>query len=354
MSLPAGVSVVICCYNSIGRIEDTLRALSVQQVAPEVSWEIVVVDNCSSDGTAEHVQRFWEQISPGHTQLRIVEEITPGLNHAREKGIAESRYPYIIFCDDDNLLAPDYIENTKRLFDENSAFGIIGGNNYYIGNREGFVTRHYIHDYAIGEQAKSVLLEDITHTRGFVWGAGMCFRKQIFLQLKERNFHTLLTDRKGKELSSGGDAEFCLAARLLNWKIGASAALHLVHNVPDNRFQFDYLLRLKKGFGKAQPFLSIYDSLWTYKIGTPMPYSYKRELKQCIRSLFNKKRAVCYYLTGQRKENTTYVELHMCFAYMQTLFSYRSKLDKTFQTLKRSYATNIPLKSSIFLEHFKS
>ena len=48
-----GISVVVCCYNSIARIGETLTYLSNQKVPADVAWEIVLVDNASTDRTAD-------------------------------------------------------------------------------------------------------------------------------------------------------------------------------------------------------------------------------------------------------------------------------------------------------------
>src|SRR5690349_6454715 len=95
-----GVSVVICSYNGAQRIPATLRHLAEQDAPGELPWEVVVVDNASTDGTAERAQVVWSDQST--VPLRLVSEPRPGLMHARERGLHESTYNVVTFVDDDN------------------------------------------------------------------------------------------------------------------------------------------------------------------------------------------------------------------------------------------------------------
>jgi GT2 family glycosyltransferase len=46
---PAGVSVVVCCHNSASRLPTTLHHLAAQEVPRDLGWEVIVVDNASTD-----------------------------------------------------------------------------------------------------------------------------------------------------------------------------------------------------------------------------------------------------------------------------------------------------------------
>jgi cellulose synthase/poly-beta-1,6-N-acetylglucosamine synthase-like glycosyltransferase len=54
-----GVSVVICCYNSSQRLPQTLGHLLAQECEVDLPWEVIVVDNASTDGTAEVARSVW-------------------------------------------------------------------------------------------------------------------------------------------------------------------------------------------------------------------------------------------------------------------------------------------------------
>lgn len=67
----------------------------------EVRWELIIVNNNSSNKTTEAATEEWDKYELS-IPLKIVFEPTPGLTHARQKGVSESSFSYVLFCDDDN------------------------------------------------------------------------------------------------------------------------------------------------------------------------------------------------------------------------------------------------------------
>jgi glycosyltransferase involved in cell wall biosynthesis len=57
--MKSGVSVIICCYNSEKRIEEVLHHLDKQKDTNHFLWEIILVDNASTDNTAEIARNTW-------------------------------------------------------------------------------------------------------------------------------------------------------------------------------------------------------------------------------------------------------------------------------------------------------
>ena len=74
------ISAIICCYNSVSRIEKTLSALAAQNFPESIQAEAILVDNCSTDGTAELARSVWRRTD---MPLRIVAESRAGLCFAR-------------------------------------------------------------------------------------------------------------------------------------------------------------------------------------------------------------------------------------------------------------------------------
>ncbi len=115
-----GVSVVICCYNSAKLLPVTLEHLSRQKTRSYVDWEVVIVNNASTDNTSEVAAMEWKKYPDCKGSLKIAYQPIPGLAAAREKGIEESKYEYIVFCDDDNWLDENFVQNVVRLMRSNS------------------------------------------------------------------------------------------------------------------------------------------------------------------------------------------------------------------------------------------
>ena len=58
-NFPCGVSVIVCCYNSAERLPETLKYLSMQNVPENMPWEIIIVDNNSTDSTNDVAMEIW-------------------------------------------------------------------------------------------------------------------------------------------------------------------------------------------------------------------------------------------------------------------------------------------------------
>lgn len=95
------ISVVICTRNRAGVLRGALDSLE-QQTADSESFEVLVVDNDSSDGTAELVAAY--------PRVRHAVERRIGLSNARNRGISETSGRYVGYTDDDCKLPPRWIE----------------------------------------------------------------------------------------------------------------------------------------------------------------------------------------------------------------------------------------------------
>ncbi len=52
------ISVIVCCYNGVRRLRPTIEHLARQKCSATLSWELVFVDNASTDGSADFVRQF--------------------------------------------------------------------------------------------------------------------------------------------------------------------------------------------------------------------------------------------------------------------------------------------------------
>jgi glycosyltransferase involved in cell wall biosynthesis len=241
-----GVSVIICCHNSASRLPETLRHLAAQHVPNGIPWEVVVVDNASTDETREVALREWPASAPA--RLRVVAESRPGLRLARERGQAESCWPIISFIDDDNWVGPDWVRLVSEILSEHPEVGACGGWNKAVCEVPAppwFEPND--HCYAVGPQA-----EPGTENGGSVrrlWGAGLNIRRAAWDGLVKNGYRPLLMDREGKRLTAGGDSELCHALRLAGWQLWYDPRLTLKHFIPAGRLRWTYLRALVRGFG---------------------------------------------------------------------------------------------------------
>lgn len=260
-----GVSVIICCHNSEKRIGQTLKHLSKQIVPKEIAWEVVIVDNGSTDNTLQVVKDSWPKYL--FNRMRIIHEPKLGVAHARFTGCENSRYEYLSFVDDDNWVCSDWIKITHDIFTEYPNVAICGGLSQGVFEIEPppwFEKRKG--DFAIGKQ--SIKTGDITAGKGFVWTAGSILRKRAWEQLLTRGFYFLLSGRKGKELTCGEDVELCFALRLLGWHIRYDERLLMKHYMPANRLEWVYVSWVIRAIGAAEVTLDLYRRIYYDKTNT--------------------------------------------------------------------------------------
>lgn len=118
------VTVAICTWNRETLLESTLESLQQLSVPADAKWEILVVDNGSSDGTAALVSRWIDkQVLP----LRYVLETNLGLSNARNRAIRERRADWILFTDDDVILDKGWLQGFLESRRRHPSAGAIGG-----------------------------------------------------------------------------------------------------------------------------------------------------------------------------------------------------------------------------------
>jgi glycosyltransferase involved in cell wall biosynthesis len=112
--VPDLVSVIIPAYNRAGLMGETLDSVRAQSYRP---IEIIVVDDGSTDNTAEAVREFAKAADPD-LAVHCVRQENQGAAVARNRGLAESRGEFIQFLDSDDLLLPDKFSAQVRALRE--------------------------------------------------------------------------------------------------------------------------------------------------------------------------------------------------------------------------------------------
>ena len=255
-----GCSIIICCHNSSRRIKDTLLRIAGQKDLEGIAWEVIIVDNASTDNTAGMAAQVWQDLG-APSQFTIVVEPKPGLSNARRAGILECQYNVAIFCDDDNWLAPNYVSKALTILADHPEAGIIGGAHEPIWEGGSpfpswFFT--YADGFAVGVQAMQS--GDITK-RGYIWGAGMVLRTSLLRYLYIKKVSNLLQDRKQSYLGSGGDSEICMWYIMTGFRLHYDERLQLSHFVPRSRQSLNYVSKIYKGFAEASQSLNAYNKI---------------------------------------------------------------------------------------------
>lgn len=254
-----GVTVIICCFNSSQRLKPTLEHLYQQKKIEIAKWEIILVDNSSTDNTVKVAEEIWAHFTSTKPPFKIVSEQKAGLSSARNKGIAEAEFKFVLFCDDDNWLDNNYVFNALAIIKSSPTIGALGGKGSPVFEAEEppYFWKNQYHVLAVGRQ--SDIEGDITNERGVVYGAGMILNKSAYYSLINMyNFSFQVSDRIGNNLMSSGDHELCLALKLAGYKIYYSESLLFKHYIPKKRTSIDYYKKLFISFGKSHAMLAPY------------------------------------------------------------------------------------------------
>ena len=251
MELP----VVLPTHNpdaaSLGR---TLQALRAQTLAPE-RWETILVDNAS---TRFPDAGFIASCAP--TKFAIVAEPQLGLTAARRRGFAAARGEVCVLVDDDNVLAPDYLAETLRRFAAYPHVGAMGGKSVpEFAVEPPPWAREFYGLLALRDLGDAPLISsgvrpaDATHNQYPAFspiGAGMALRRSA-IRCWLTAAASPLSDRRGGELTSGGDNDLVFAALEAGWEVAYFPQLRLTHLIPAARLAADYLARLNYGIQKS-------------------------------------------------------------------------------------------------------
>ena len=116
------VSVVVPTYNRSALLRRTVESVLCQDT--QGTFEVVVIDNNSSDDTKDVVQSLIQK-HPG--KVRYIVERKQGNAHARNRGITEAKAPIIAFVDDDVTVDSNWLRLIKQVLDSRSELSFVGG-----------------------------------------------------------------------------------------------------------------------------------------------------------------------------------------------------------------------------------
>lgn len=229
---PLQVTVAIPTYNRAAFLRQTLAGIAAQDF-PRDRFEVLVIDNNSRDDTRAVVAEF-AGASPAP---RHVLEPKQGLDHARNRAIAESRGAVLLFGDDDILVRPDWMAQMAGplLADAARRIGAVGGEVIPVFPdglpewvREWHAPLAFRPDPGPLEARHSPM------------GANLAFPRWVFDQLGP--FHTAL-DRAAGNYFSGGDSEMVRRVRAAGLEVWFAPGAAVRHQMPASRTTFRYAAR---------------------------------------------------------------------------------------------------------------
>lgn len=242
-------TVAIATYNGEQRLPEVLECLRWQINTHKIAWEVIVVDNNSTDGTAQVVREFqkkWRH--PG--SLRYAVEKRQGAGYARHHAVRIARSPLVGFLDDDNLPSMTWVYAAYQFGLSNPQVGAYGSRirgDFEINPPEHF--NRIAAFLALTERGNQSRIYDPAQ-KVLPPSAGLVVRRQAWLDNVPEN--QVLIGRAGQSMLGGEDLEAVLHIQGAGWEIWYNAAMRLYHKIPARRLKRDYLISLFRGAGLSR------------------------------------------------------------------------------------------------------
>lgn len=240
------LSVIICTYNRDKYIYNVLKSVADNDF-PREQYEIVLINNNSTDNTEAECQRF--QLDYPDVTFHYLVEKQQGLSYARNCGIVNSRGELLVYVDDDALVNPEYLQTYADFFAHNAHAVAAGGPILpEYETQEPSWMSHYTRQLVTGK----LYLGDKEREfpRGSYPGGGnSCYRKSVFDKIGLFNVEL---GRKGNSLIGAEEKDLYDKMTTLGMKFYYLPTSILYHIIPEKKLTSDYFNRLTYGIGVSE------------------------------------------------------------------------------------------------------
>lgn len=199
-----GFSIIIPTYNRAELLRKALASVQRLHIPEDWNAEIIVIDNNSTDHTYSVVVQSHDE---GPLLVRYVIEKNQGLNHSRNRGLAEARFEHLVYLDDDMTIFPDWLVGYMEALGRFSSEAVVGPvEAVYEEAPAEWMTERMIESVSstYSQKGKNLILVPPERAHELP-GCNFAVRREVGLKLG--GFHPAL-DRSGRGMLAGGDWEF--------------------------------------------------------------------------------------------------------------------------------------------------
>lgn len=235
------VTVAICTYNRSHLLDHTLGLVARLVVPSSIPWEIVVIDNASTDATRDVLRDHASRLP-----IRTFVESSRGLSNARNRSVAEARGDWILFTDDDVLLEPDWLRIFAGAIERHPGVVAVGGpvrpwfptdpDPLLVGAFPELASGFCGIDHGVAEGVIQPPLE--------IFGANFAVRRDVAAELK---FDPAL----GAPFGVGEETDLVRRARASGGEVLWVPNMSVRHYVDPSRMTLSYLRRYRFGLGAS-------------------------------------------------------------------------------------------------------
>ncbi|MCP2730021.1 hormogonium polysaccharide biosynthesis glycosyltransferase HpsE, partial [Limnofasciculus baicalensis] len=242
-------TVAIPTYNGENRLPEVLDRLRNQVGTESIQWEIIVIDNNSTDNTAKVVRKY-QSDWPSEYPLRYYFEPQQGAGFARKRAVDKSEGTLIGFLDDDNIPSPTWVAAAYAFGQDYPQVGAYGGQIH--GDFEVPPPQELsplLAFLAIVERGLEPFRYE-PRRKLMPPGAGLVVRKEAYLTSVPGK--TILTGRIEGNTLTGEDLEMLCYIQQGGWEIWYNPAMEMDHKIPHLRLKREYLIPFIRGIGLSR------------------------------------------------------------------------------------------------------
>lgn len=305
------ISAIICTYNRYKYLPKAISSL-LEQTIPKEDYEILIIDNCSTDDTRQIVEDFQTK----YDHIRYFYEETQGLSAARNRGIKEARGGLIAFLDDDAVASYEWLDEFLKAFNNFQNAGCAGGKIELLwpdGQKPDWLNSKYESFFGklnLGDKIRPFIFPETP------FGGNLCIRKDIAYSL---GFFDENLGRNKDCLLSGEEVGFVYKVQKVKESIYIPTAKIYHHVLPD-RINKKYLLDRMYWQGvSSMKFEIIYRSIDKFSLFKNIFSNFKNVLYYIGKSSFEDKLNY-QYNKGRLSQGIKYL---MHFYYPKSLLKSR-------------------------------
>ncbi|HEX2629761.1 MAG TPA: glycosyltransferase family A protein [Chitinophagaceae bacterium] len=245
------ISIITCAYKPEEEIfKPALAAIEKLQWPAGEQVEYIIIDNAGGLRDIDYVKAFLTR----NNWTRVVEETKPGLTQARLRGVNESKGEWLVYFDQDNEPAADYLIEAQRVLEQHVSVGVCGPGNVtvvFTGAVEPWVEKHTKAMMQELHMQQEVFTADALHSEFIPYGTGMIVRRDVMLRYQQKinSAEYSGADRSAGNLNSGGDVQIVFCASTAGYLVGRTPLLVINHLIPPSRSTYAYVRRFSYGNG---------------------------------------------------------------------------------------------------------
>ncbi len=230
------ITAIICTHNRADYLPGAISSLTDQDL-PNDAYEIIIVDNGSTDNTRNVVSGFTHV-----GNIRYIHEPVIGLSHARNAGWQNAAAPYVAYLDDDAVATPGWLGKILHIFETTHPWpGCVGGRVTPIWEapRPAWLGDKIVCCLTVVDWSDTPhVLENLNAE--WLAGANLAFPRKVLDRL---NGFTPCLDRAGTRLLSSGDVFLEKETQKIGYTCFYHPDVEVSHHIPASRLTQSWFVR---------------------------------------------------------------------------------------------------------------